>query len=837
MSQIATVRVHLQARFEQERVVVWHDPDGSYVDELDELTPDGVTILRVVNDEFALKHRVLREDLTSKFLLYRPGQIPTGTSNWLLDVELSHGVFTADRSALLRADIGLTASGMDDLVADHAKFFGNAKTTSKLKALLNEEDDLTTVRAKMSAVLLGQREHSFSELTRTLLVQHADGDTGGVDSLAAHGLNDFYWGGAKQIYGYDAEAPTVAGFVLWMFRQAQGGFAASTSNSARNVEIDFRSYRDSRQSEKALKTLARQAESDLDYADQVSSLSLADLTTIDTFESGEKEIIRRLIEGISSQTLSAHEIADTIRTRRRESVWFEDYETLYAALAAAAELIPAIRLARLDVSSFDDGLTKYRDELFRIDQLYRQYTFAARNAEFKQPLETLTDQVENTYVTEFLFKLGTNWQQQVDAVSKWRTSAIPSQASFFDHYIAPVTRGGRKKAVVVVSDAMRYEVAEELHSRIRGENKYDAKIDAVLGVLPSYTQLGMASLLPHKTLAHSEKGDPVLVDGQRSDATANRAKILATVDGTAIQAKDFLNMKPVERRDLFAANQVLYVYHDTIDATGDSAKSEHRTFTAAAEAIDQLIDIVKKLASANATNIFVTADHGFLYQESKLPPQFNLTVKPHGDEILVENRRYVLGRGLKDDDAFKKFLPEQLGLSSDLEVQIPNSIYRIVRQGAGFQFVHGGASLQEIVVPVITVRKINKKGVNTVEPVNVEIHPESDKITTGQVVVKLYQQGPVTDQRVLRRLRAGLYFGDHLISNETELLFDVDSTEGRDRFQTVRLLLSRDADAANNQAVEFRLLEPIGDTGEWKKYKSTPYMVKRAFASDDGWDF
>lgn len=834
MSQITAVQSHLRTQFQQNRVVVWHDPEGSYSEDLDNMTPDDVTAVRVENNEFSLKHRVLREEPHRRFLLYRSGQILTGTSNWLLDLELAQVAFTADRGALLRADLGVTASGIDEVVAEHTKFFATTKTISRLKNLLNSEDDLTTVRAKMSAVLLGQREHSFSELTRTLLVQQADGDATGIDALSAHGLTDFYWRGAKQIYGYDAEAPTVAGFVLWMFRQAQGGFATSTANFVRNMEIDFRSFRDSRQSEKALKMLARQVESDLDYSDQVSSLSFAELTAVDTFDAGEKEIIRRLVDGISSQTLSGREIADAIRARRRESVWFEDYETLYAALSAAADLIPSVRLAQLDVSSFEDGLAKYRDDLFRIDQLYRQYIFAAQNAEFKQPLESLSDQVENAYVTDFLFKLGTSWQQQVDAISKWRTSAITSQASFFDHYIAPVIRGGRKKAVVVISDAMRYEVAEELHSRIRGENKFDAKIDAVLGVLPSYTQLGMASLLPHKALAHSEKGDPVLVDGLRSDGTANRAKILGTVDGTAVQARDFLRMKPGERRDLYAANQVLYVYHDTIDATGDSVKSEHRTFNATAEAIDQLIDIVKKLASAKATNIFVTADHGFLYQESKLPPQFNLTVKPHGDEILVENRRYVLGRGLKDDDAFKKFLPEQLGLSSDLEIQIPNSIYRIVKKGAGFQFVHGGASLQEIVVPVIS---INKGRADTVESVNVEIHPESDKITTGQIVVKLYQQGPVTDQRVARKLRAGLYFGDQLISNETELLFDVNSTEGRDRFQTVRLLLSRDADAANNQAVEFRLLEPIGDTGEWKKYKSAPYTVKRAFASDDGWDF
>ena len=355
------------------------------------------------------------------------------------------------------------------------------------------------------------------------------------------------------------------------------------------------------------------------------------------------------------------------------------------------------------------------------------------------------------------------------------------------------------------------------------------ELEAMLGVLPSYTQLGMAALLPHKTLAHSAGGDPVLVDGQPSNGTANRSKILASVGGAAIQATELLKMKPAERRDLYASHQVLYVYHDTIDATGDKAVSEHRTFKAAADAIDEVIDIVKKLTSANATNIFVTADHGFLYQESKLAPQFNLTVKPQGEKIVVENRRYVLGLGLKEDAAFRRFLPEQLGLSSDLEVQIPNSICRIVKPGAGFQFVHGGASLQEIVVPVIS---INKGRSDTVESVNVDIHPESDKITTGQVVVKLFQQSPVTDQRVARKLRAGIYFGDLLISNEPGLLFDVESDEGRDRFQSVRLLLSKEADAANNHSVEFRLSEPIGETGEWKKYKSVPYTLKRSFTTD-----
>jgi uncharacterized protein (TIGR02687 family) len=829
VSVATSVSDHLAARFERHRVTVWLDPEGTYSAEVDAQAPAGVTVLRVENDEFSIKHRVMRGEPKAKFLIYRAGSPVEGAGNWLLDLELAFGIFTADRRALLVADLGLTTPGADELIADHENLFGNAKLTDKLKDLLRPDDDLSRIQAKMCAAVVGQKEHSFSELTRTLLIQQASGDSGGYEALAKQGLIDFYWAGASKIYGYEAATPTVPGFVLWMFRQAHGGFATTVSNKARNLEIDFRSFRNDRQSVNALKTLARQAEADLDYADHATDAPLTELVATDIFDAGEREIIRRLIYGIATQTLAPRDIAETIRARRRDSVWFDDYTTLYSALGAASELFSAIRSARVDLSGFDEGFTRYRDDLFRIDQLYRQYTLASKTAEFTQPLEALNEQVENAYVTDFLAKLGMSWQQQVDQVEKWRTPAITSQSSFYEHYVAPLVRGGRKKAVVIISDALRYEVAEELASRIRGENKYEARIEAMLGSLPSYTQLGMAALLPHKTLAHSAGGDPVLVDGQPSNGTANRSKILASVGGTAIQATDVAKMKPAERRDLYASNQVLYVYHDTIDATGDKAVSEHRTFKAAADAINEVIDLVKKLTSANATNIFVTADHGFLYQESKLAPQFNLTVKPQGDQIVVENRRYVLGRGLKEDDAFRRFLPAQLHLSSALEVQIPNSICRIVKPGAGFQFVHGGASLQEIVVPVIS---INKGRSDTVESVNVDIHPESDKITTGQIVVKLYQQSEVTDQRVARKLRAGLYFGDQLISNETELLFDAESKEGRDRFQSVRLLLSKDADTANNQSVEFRLSEPIGETGEWKTYKSVPYTLKRSFTSD-----
>jgi len=227
----------------------------------------------------------------------------------------------------------------------------------------------------------------------------------------------------------------------------------------------------------------------------------------------------------------------------------------------------------------------------------------------------------------------------------------------------------------------------------------------------------------------------------------------------------------------------------------------------------------------------VTADHGFLFQDEALPEQFFLSESPQGDNVLVKNKRYVLGHGLKVDFAFTTFSGVQLELDSDIEVQIPKSIHRLRLAGGGTRFVHGGATLQEVVAPVLT---INKKRKSDTRRVNVKVLPDTDKITTGQLVVRLYQSEPISDKVQARVLRAGLYVGETLISNDPppQLTFDSNSTDQRDRYQSVQLLLNKDANDHNNRTVEFRLEERIPNTNQWRVYEKAIYTLKRSFTSD-----
>ena len=621
MSEASSVKEHLARRFDTQRLVFWHDPDGEYTSGLDALGLDGVETVRVENDEYAVKNRLLQVAPRTKFLVYRSGAVPTGIGNWLLDLELAYGVFTADRTSLVQQELGLTADGIDEVVRTHEKFFRAAKRAQNLKILLDPDDDADKLRAKISAVLLGQREHSLLELMRTLLIENAAGSDAKYRALVDYGLDEFLWQGVAAIYAYTSPGPSVDDFVLWVFRQAIDGFKSDRPGGLRNIQLDFASLRNDRRSTDALASLARRAASDLDYASSIENATFRDLAGNDLFEEVERKIISDLARAVAGRTVTARDVSDVVRSRQ-SSIWVAGYRKLYAAIGSASDLLSELTTLKLTVSSFDEGLDRYRLEWFRVDQLYRQFVFAARTAEHSGPLEALRAEVEKFYANKFLYELGNAWQLQVDAAERWRSSVLRPQTAFYAEHVAPLIRDGRKKAVVIISDALRYEVAEELGTRIRQEDRFDARLDAVLGVLPSYTQLGMAALLPNKTIGHSKGGDPVLVDGRRSDGTANRSKVLGAVDGKAIQAEDLLSLSREELRELYAQSQVLYVYHDRIDATGDKARTERQVFEAADDTLRELVDLVKRLTNANATNIFITADHGFLFQDTALSDSF-----------------------------------------------------------------------------------------------------------------------------------------------------------------------------------------------------------------------
>ena len=389
---------------------------------------------------------------------------------------------------------------------------------------------------------------------------------------------------------------------------------------------------------------------------------------------------------------------------------------------------------------------------------------------------------------------------------------------------------------MIVSDALRYEIGEELRQRIRERDKFDCKIEPILSSLPSYTQLGMASLLPEGDLAILDPSKPTVMHaGASTTGIENRRKVLGENIGEdrscAYHTDDFLDFKNHETKDIIRDHDVIYIYHNRIDATGDSTKTEEKVFEAVENTIEELVSLVRKLTSANAGNIFITSDHGFIYQNRDLEPSEYLGSKPEGKAVLYHDRRFVLGKELLETSSFKKFTSGQLRISGDFDILFPKSINRLRRSGSGAKFVHGGVSLQEVVIPVLSIKKGRESDASQVD---ITILTGTSKtISTSQISVKLYQEAPVTAKVHARTVRAGLYGGDgELLSDQQEITFDIESEDSRDREQKMQILLSKSADNYNHQEVILRLDERHPGTSHYKEYRFVKYMIKRTFTND-----
>jgi len=818
--------------FDKHRIVFWHDTQQEFRTEFDSLDLPDVQCITVANNEFGLKYRILREEPQQKFLLYQDGPLPArDTDNWLLDVQLAYGEFHTDQTAIWLSDLEL---GLDfaPVVQQHTEFFQSAKRLEKLKASLQPDDTQGQIRLKMLAVCAGS-DPGLDAVVVSLLQDLANEDEDAIHLIERCHLATVLWEQMARCYGYQSESPGVRDFAIELFKSC---YAMGTDGPVKlngDALVFLKRWKDSRRFEVGFVTLSKQCAQILDIERDLTQRDFRDLMALDYFRLIDQKIISDLVRSVVARTVSSGEVSQWVR-QRRQSHWYQGLQDLYEAIEQASLLTQALAESDLRMGSLAEGVQRYSQHWYRLDQHYRKFIFHVRKSGQASLMGLLLDQIENLYTNNFLLALGDGFQQQVEQSTLWQAQPIKRQDAFFRTWVQPFLDKDIK-VCVIISDAMRYEVGEELLGRIRQEDRYGAALEPALSMLPSYTQLGMAALLPHQTLAIADDNTgTVLADGQSTQGTANRTKILQAAlrdRGMAIKSDEFMQLNRDDSRELLKANDVVYLYHNRIDHTGDKMHSEGQAFEAADATLDDLLRLVKKLTAANVSNILITADHGFIYQDRELAESDFLAAEVTGQTILYRDRRFVLGKGLSDSPSLHGWTSAQLGLDGDIEIRIPKSINRLRLKGSGSRFVHGGATLQEAVIPVL---KINKKRQSDITQVEVEIlRGASAIITSGQLAVTLYQTEAVTDKIQPRSLRAGIYTeSGELISDRHTQAFDLVSDNPRERELPLRFVLSRKADAANGQEVILRLDEQVPGTTHYREYKTLRYTMRRSFTSD-----
>ncbi len=833
----------LNRLFDRHRIVFWNDTKRELREEFDSLQLEDVEKVELANNEFGVKYHILREKPEQKFLLYREGAQPEMLDNWLLDVELAQGEFRADQSSIWLSELEL-GSDFQDVVKDHSEFYKSARRIESLKKLLKADDTPGMIRLKMLAVCAGSApqldmvvEHLLDELAgsasndKQLGLELQDGEK--YRLIERCRLDGYFWELMKRSYGYEASEPGMKDFVIELFKFCFVVGIDGKGSLSGDALVFLKRWKDSRQFERCFEALSEECAGILRLEQKLEGLDFRQLIELDYFRLIDRKIISDLVRALVQQTVFSHEVTQWVRLRR-QGHWFEEFQHLYEAVGYAALFMHAIEEAKLDMISMADGVQQYSRFWFRLDQFYRKFIYHISVSGQASLMAELSQKVENHYSNNYLLKLNDRWQSFVDKTDAWEASPVPLQKSVFERFVQPFL-AKKNKVCVIISDALRYEIGDELLTLIRQEDRYDAQLEPVLAMLPSYTQLCMAALLPNKelTMVDNETGT-VLVDGLSSQGTANRSKILsqsASWRGIAVKADEVMALKGDECRALLRDHDVVYLYHNRIDLTGDKRESEERVFEAVEESLQDLVKLIKKLTGANANNLLVTSDHGFIYQNRALDESDFSAEEAEGELILFRDRRFVLGKGLKEAPGLRKFNAPQLGLMGEMEVQIPKSINRLRLRGSGSRYVHGGASLQEVVIPLI---RINKKRQSDISVVDVDIiRGTSSIITSGQLAVVFYQSQPVTEKVQGRTFIAGIYtLAGDLISDSHTLVFDVTSDNSRVRERQVRFLLTSKADEVNGQEVILRLDEKYPGTSHYSEYKSIRYLMRRSFTSD-----
>ena len=831
---MSKIQEGLSRLFENHKVIIWYDETEDFRDEWKALELSGVNKVEVNNSEFAVKHMIHIEKPNEKFLLYIPYTRPDNKDNWLLDLELSNYLFHTDREAMILQELDLPIS-LRTWVKPHLDFFKSKDRISRFNLVKEESDDEHKLSLRLLQVVLDAESIALGDLVTEyaeLFVLDKSDDI--EKELNRFGLQEIFWNEVELKYEYKSNGVSIYNLLLEMFQKSFSPLSDKAKVN-HNAEVLVSRWKDLKSFEVTFRKLSEKVEKDLRINELLDRLTLTEIVDDDSFETIDKQIIKELVERIVSYSISLSELESIIK-KRKSKFWASEYSSFYSALETGLKLIESVKkYENIEIKDYTDGFKQYTSKWYTIDQYYREFIQYYREVKQNRVLSSLYALVHKIYSNSWLFNLSNKWQQLIDESDGWYNGEF-AQTNFFERVVNKYFRAkSNSKLFVIISDGFRYECGKILNDYLNEENRFISNLDYQITNLPSYTQLGMASMLPHKKLSFGE-GVSVIVDGISSQGLNNRIKILQEKSGyraTAVLAENLMHMntKSDEAKQLVQEHDLIYVYHNRIDTMGDDTTTEDKVIEASKEEIAFLIDVVKKIANMNGTNMIITADHGFIYQNEVLD-ESDFSDGEISGEIDKGDRRFIIGNNLEHNQNLFKLSARELNIDSDKEILIPKGFQRLRKQGSGSRYVHGGATLQETVVPILSV---SKKRVDTVQKVDVDIlNKTNNRITTNIHTVKFYQMQPVSEGFIARTVKA--YFA--LIENDVKtaisdsftFTFDLTSERTEEREVSNRFTISTPLKRSTN--VYLVLEEKVDKSDKWIQISKFPYRLSLLMDND-----
>ena len=785
-----TDKLNAEFASDTRKIVFWYDEAAEFTEDIDTLELHGAKLHKLTTaNQFYTKYLLERQDTESSYLVYAPFSKPNVRENALEDTLLYSRRFYADRVSLLMVDLGIDEN-YKHIIQKYIKFFAAKDRTQRFYDFELDNFTKDSIETALMSALCKARVPSLEEVLRVVLTEGGLEDNPYLTEFEKYGLLQAFWQQCENTLGYIDDMPSPARlastlFVSYTSKQLRGdvpmawkGFVSYKSGS---IIAFMDNLKNSTLYRARYDELSAHIASVLNVSETLENTDLEAMLECDTFDIFDSVVLKWITERLINEDIGASLNGLNILAlceQRRKKHFGVKYSLFYEMLEAAFGIICVAQYTCSE--RYEDILDKYIKTDYLIDSHYRLFYTAYDRLADTEDYEKLRSMIENIYTNKYLAKLLPAWSAVLN--TKAVMLSEHAQLRFFDKYV----RYAKDKTAIIISDALRYEVGRELFEKLNDDPNCNVDIGYQISVLPSYTQLGMAVLLPYKSLKLTADGK-VLVDGQPSDSTERRETILRTAlpDSRCIRA-DNLPSKRDDLREIFNAMDAVYIYHDQIDAHGGKAATENEVFTACSEAVKEIYKLIKKLSvSANVYRFVVTADHGFLYKRDKFNESDKIALEGQKDAFL--SRRFIIAENaLSMDGVASAPLADVLGCIGGDETRViswPVSANVFKTQG-GLNYVHGGASPQEMILPLISV-KMEKGHVDTY-PAKIALVSMIQKITNMFTQLEFIQQEPVS--YVVKAASYKLYFlseDNEKISNEQ--LYQADKKDSNPSKRMFRL--------------------------------------------------
>ena len=417
---------------------------------------------------------------------------------------------------------------------------------------------------------------------------------------------------------------------------------------------------------------------------------------------------------------------------------------------------------RLDNPS--EYISLYTERFSKIDRFYRIildafYQLPELDERTVSSVSASKKTIDAKYA-QLANQLNYEWLECVrDTGNAFDKVGILRQNEFFATY------NDSNKLVVIISDGLRYDVAVELYEEL-AKKKHIATMSPMLSLLPSETKFCKAALFPHDSM--KLVGDNMTTDGKILSSIKQKTEQLCRYRNEAICVNfEEVSTQVSSHRELFK-KPLVYVMHDRIDKTGH-AQSVSDITESCRKTVEELARFVNSLhTTLKRHNVIITSDHGFLLNDIIFEDKDKLSISEKNIEATT--RYYLTTARDKIDEVEKINIYRASSIETDVEtfVATPVGTNRFAAPG-GYKYSHGGASLQEMVLPVICSKMRRESSKRMVDVV---IKNNNLNMVSSRLNFQLVQKEAVSMELVAREVVCRIYDGDRLVSDEVKVLLD-----------------------------------------------------------------